>query len=221
MFKKLFGKKDVKETARASVSSTKIERSTEAVMELEVEKKRLQMEVEQIKLELDNQKKRETMKLEEEAHKHKLKLQEEKAVFEREKKVWEVEKKELADRYAREKVEFEGKVKQEFELKTQEAVTLTKLDSQQKVKQAEIDSERKINALQTKHADDLAKVRAETAEEHYKKLTAAFQEMQLHGDKNTKFVQELALKVFEKVPTPRAEFGVDINTPQLTASKEA
>jgi hypothetical protein len=75
--------------------------------------------------------------------------------------------------------------------------------------------------LKTQHAEDLAKVRAETAEEHYKKLTSAFQEMQMHGDKNTKFVQELALKVFEKVPTPRAEFGIDVNaTQQLTAPKE-
>lgn len=210
-----------KKDSRKAAASAKIDRSTEQVLDLETQKKRLEMEIEQIRLDLENQKKRETMKLEEESHKHRLRLQEEKAVFDREKKVWEVEKKEMVDRFDREKKEFQNKVEQEFSLKTQEAVTLTKLESQQKIKQAEIDKERAINTLSTKHAEELSKIRSTTAEEHYKKLTEAFQEIQLNGDKNSKFVQELALKVFEKLPSPQTRFDVGITTPQLVSPKEA
>lgn len=89
------------------VAKVKISSSTAQVLELEAQKKRLEMERDQIQIELQNQKKREGMKLEEEAHKQKLKLQEETAVFNREKLIWEKEKQELIDRAARERKEFE------------------------------------------------------------------------------------------------------------------
>ena len=58
------------------------------------------------------------------------------------------------------------------------------------------------------------------SEQYYQKLTEAFQEIQLNGDKNSKFVQELALKVFDKMPTSRSEVGIDVSTPQLNAASE-
>lgn len=201
----------------SKVAKTKIDKSTEQVLELEAQKKRLEMERDQIQLELENTKKRESMKIEVEAHKHTLKLQEEKAVFDREKKVWEIEKKELTDRAAREKKEFQERLQAESDLKTQEAVTLTKLEAQQQVKQGELDKSREVNDLRTAHAEALSKVKSELAEDYYSKLTAAFQDIQMNGDKNSKFVQELALKVFDRVPANSTDISVRV--PRLVEAK--
>lgn len=197
----------------------KIDAQTAQVLELEAAKKRLEIEREQIALELENQKKRFQMKLEEESHKQKLAFDEKKAVFDREKAVWETEKKELVDRSARERKEFEEKLKKEHELKVTEAVTLAKLDSQQQVKQAELDRDRVITELRTQQAEALAKVKADTAEEYYKRMTTAFTEIQLNGDKSTKFVQELALKMFDSVPRPGFDVGVNVGQTALPAPK--
>lgn len=190
--------------------TAKIDSQTAQVLDLEAQKARLQIERDQITLELENQKRRWQMKLDEERHAQKLSFDEKTAVFNREKAVWETEKKELTDRAARDKAEFEDKLKRESELKLTEAVTLAKLDSQQQVKQAELDRDRVLTELRTQQAEALAKVKADTAEEYYKRMTTAFTEIQLNGDKSTKFVQELALKMFDSVPRGGADFNVGI-----------
>lgn len=195
---------------RSKIVNTKIDNSTAQILELETTKKRLEIDKEQISLELQNIKQKMDMQLEEEAHKQKLKLQEEKAVFEREKKVWVVEKEELLARGLREKTEFEDRLKKEYDLKIQEAVTLNKLESQQQIKQAELDKSREVNAIRTQSCEDVSNVRTQLAEEYYTRLTSAFQEIQLKGDANSKFVQELALKMFDKVPTSKSKFKVDV-----------
>lgn len=194
----------------SSVARSKIDSQTAQVLELEASKKRLEIDREQIALELDNQKKRFQMKLDEEKHVQKLAYEEKKAVFDREKAVWEAEKKEITGRNERERKEFEERLTKTQELKLTEAVTLAKLDSQQQVKQAELDRDRQISELRTKHAEDLAKVKSDTAEEYYKKMTSAFTEIQLNGSKDSKFVQELALKMFDSIPRGGADFNVGI-----------
>lgn len=212
----MFFKSDTNKAA-----SRKIDAQTQQVLELEAQKQKLLMEKEQMSLELDNIRQRNEMELEKAKHKHELKLESEKAVFEREKEIWEKEKQELIDRATREREEFEKKLKAEQELKTQEAITLTKLEAQQKVKQAEIDKERAVNDLKTKYAEDLSKVKSDASEEYYNKLTKAFEEIQLNGDKNSKFVQEMALKIFDKMPSPKVGVGVDVNaSPQLKSATQ-
>lgn len=204
----------------SKVAKTKIDRSTEQVLELEAQKKRLEMERDQISLELDNQKRKFQMSLEEEKHKQKLDLESKSAVFAREKEIWKAEKEELIARAARDKKEFEERLQKQHEITLQEAVTLAKLESQQKVKQAELDRDRQVTELRTQHAEELAKVRAEQAESHYNKLTAAFQEIQLNGDKTSKFVQDLALKMLDTMPRgTRTDVGINVNQPQLEAPK--
>ena len=210
----MFGFGDKKEEA----AKIKIKKSTSELLDLEVEKKRLQADKENIQLELENLKKRMRMEIEEEKHKHNLKLESEKAVFDREKTIWEKEKQELVDRAEREKNEFEKTLRADLEIEHKETVTLLKLESQQKIKQAELDKDRAVNDLKTKHAEELAKVKSDTAEEYYSSMTEAFQDLQMNGDKNSKFVQELALKVFDKLPTARTEVGVDVSTPRLAAA---
>lgn len=206
---------------KTEAAKRKIDRSTEEILDLEAQKKSLEIDKENVELELNNLKRKMEMQLEEEAHKHKLKLESERAVFDREKQIWEKEKKELLDRAAREKKEFEETLRRESELATNEAITLVKLESQQKIKQAEIDKERAINELKAEMAEKVAEIQASESEKHYEKLTEAFSEMQINGDKNSRFVQELAMKVFDKIPTPRTEIGVDVSTtPLLEASGE-
>lgn len=201
-------------------AKTKIDKSTEQVLELEAQKKRLEMERDQISIELDNQKRKFQMSLEEERHKQRLAIESEKAVFAREKEIWKAEKEEIVARAARDKKEFEETLKRQHEITLQEAVTLAKLDSQQKVKQAELDRDRQTTELRTVHAEEISKLRSESAENHYNKLTEAFQEIQLNGDKTSKFVQELALKMVDGFPKgTRTDIGVNVNQPQLEAQK--
>lgn len=189
------------------ITSVKIDQSMEMLLDLEAAKKRLEIELSQIKLELDNQKKREAMRIEEESHKNKLELLEKTAIFERERKLFDMEKKELEDR-----------LKKEFELKTQESIILTRLEAQQQVKQTELDKDRALNMQQSKFNEELSKIKIEMSDSYYKKLTESFQEIQLNGDKNTKFVQELALKVFDRIPSNHSKVNVDVNTQPLALS---
>ncbi len=216
----IFGSK-----AKTKAASTKIDASTAQVLELETQKKRLEMERDQIQLELDNQKKRNAMALEQERHTQKLDFDEKKAVFAREKAVWETDRKALEERTAREKEEFEKRTKSEHELKLTEATALVRLDSQQKVKQAELDRDRAITELRTKHAEELSKVKSDLAQEYYERMTKAFSDIQTNGTQSTKFVQELALKMFDSVPrAARTEVDVSVGHERpvaLPAAKSA
>lgn len=203
-----------------SVKKKKIDKSTAQVLELEAEKKGLEMEKEQIALDLANMKTRQSMALEKEQHKHELALQAERAVFEREREIWEKEKAELVARAKREKEEFENTLRKELELKHNETVTLTKLESQQKIKQAEIDKERVINKLKAEHAQELARVQADESEKYHEKLDKSLQEIMIKGDHNSKFLKQLTLEAVKKVNTlPKVGVDVDVSTePKQLAS---
>lgn len=200
-------------------AKAKIDRSTEQVLELESQKKQLQIEKEQISIELDNMRKRNDMKLEEERHKQKLVLETEKAVFDREKQIWQIEKKDLVEKNEKSRKEFENQLKRELDLQHQEATTLLKLESQQMIKQAELDKEREVNALKAEVATRIAAIQGSEAEKYYSKLTAALQEISVHGDHNSKFAKDLALKLFDRMPTQNSETKVTVDMPKLGRSK--
>ena len=63
--------------------------------------------------------------------------------------------------------------------------------------------------LQSAHDKAFAEFKQKTAAEYYERLKDEFTELQKDGDKNSKFVQELALKVMEKAPpaTTRIEYS--------------
>ena len=128
----------------------------------------------------------------------------------------------MIERAEREKKEFEDRLQQEYEIKLQEAVTLTKLEAQQAVKQAELDKERAITKLTSENAKAISELEANLAEEYYQKLTAAFTDIQMNGDKNSKFVQELTLQMLNKMPSPHVGVGVsvDSNTKALNGKTE-
>lgn len=202
------------------VAQVQLDKATEQILQLETQKKRLEMDMTSINLELENSRKRNQMTLEEATHKVKLQLESEKAVFERERKIWDKEKTELLEKSKREREEFEERLKKDFEIKLQEAVTLTKLEMQQKVAQTSVDKEREICKLQTEHAKAVSEMQQSESLKFYDKLTNAFQEMQLNGDKNSKFVQELALKLIDKTPSSKTSVDVNVDSVrQLEAPK--
>lgn len=203
----------------SKAAKAKIDRSTEQILELESQKKKLELDKDQVSIELDNMRKRNDMKLEEERHKQKLVLETEKAVFDREKKIWEVEKKELIEKNEKNRKEFESQLKRELDLSHQEALTLLKLESQQMIKQAELDKQREVNELKAEVATKIAAIQGSEAEKYYSKLTAALQEISVHGDHNSKFAKDLALKLFDRMPTQNSETKVTVDVPKLSRGK--
>lgn len=203
------------------VAKVQLDNATKQLLELETAKKRLEIDRDQISLELQNLRQKMQMAIEVETHKQKLEMESQKAIFEREKKIWGQEKTELLEKNRKERIEFEERLRKDSEIKMVEAVSLTKLESQQKIAQAEVNAERKINEVRTEMAEKVAKIQADESTKFYAKMTEAFQEMQLNGDKNSKFVQEMALRLVDKTQTTNhTKLNVDINTPQLEAPKD-
>lgn len=118
------------------------------------------------------------MKIEEMQHKHRLEVAELRAQIEREKKHWEEDKKRLQE-----------KLKADSEIALKEAISLTKLQSEQQIKQAQLDADRKLN-------QEIAKLN----KEHYDKLSESMSKLHEEGNVTTRFMQELSLKMFEKAP---------------------
>lgn len=205
----IFGKK---KNVEDQVAKQKIGQSTKRVLDLEAQMHKLELQKDQLELELQNMKQKGRMKIDEEIHQHKLELQTKTAVFDREKAIWEKEKQELIEKHAEDKEKFENDLKAKFELDKTETVTLIKLESQQKIKQAEIDKERAINRLEKEKAEELSEIKSKYAEEYYEKLTKAFEEIQLNGDHNSKFIKDIALAMIDKSATTRdSKLGVDVN----------
>jgi hypothetical protein len=202
----------------SKVQRQQLERATNQLLELEASKKRLEIERDQINLELENLRSKMQMAIEKETHKQTLTMESQKAIFEREKEIWVKEKQELLDKARREKTEFEERLTKDTEIKMMEAISLTKLESQQAIAQAKLDVSREINAVKTEMAQQVAKIQQDESEKFYNKLTSSFQEMQMNGDKNSKFVQELALRILDK--TPSANVDVSVRTKQLESSQK-
>lgn len=89
---------------------------------------------------------------------------------------------------------------QTHELDLKEAITLLKLESQQKTKQLELDFLRKIDELKAEQNKANTEFRDLLSKEYYDKLSAAMSKLHEEGNLTTKFTQDLALKMFEHAP---------------------
>lgn len=126
------------------------------------------------------------MHLEEEMHKYKLRTLELEADITRQKNQW-------AEDSSREK----KKLKDEHDLKLKEIITLTKLDSEQRIKQAELDAARRLN----EHSANLNK-------EYFDKLSAAMTKLHEEGNVTTKFQRDIALEMLKGMPKNISETKV-------------
>ncbi len=204
MFKNMFKDTEDRQNSRYNEKQAQI-------LDLESAKKRLEVQVEMMQLEQKNRTLDLEMKLKEEAHRQKLSLEEERAKFKREQEIWKEDKEKLIKEHNKELVDFRDKVKQDSDLKLLEVTTMTKLDAEQKTKQAELDAQRQISELKVKHIEELSGAKSSLNKEYYDKMTDAYQDMQANGDKNSKFVQELALKIFERAPAHKQQFALEFN----------
>lgn len=182
------------------IQKDKIDRTTAQILELQSTKKELEIEIANQRQELDNERKRQVMKIEEEQHKHKLEMQSKDAEFARSKKAWEEDKTLMLKRFGEERTDFETRLKSEYDLKLQEAVTLAKLDAEQRVRQVELDKSRATSELESKYAKEKSELEQKLSQDYYSKLTAAMADFNANGNVTTKFMQEIAMKVFEKAP---------------------
>lgn len=190
------------------------------IAELETQKKKLQIELDTMHLDAKNKSLDLEMKLKEEAHKQKLDLMEEKAKFRRDQEIWKEEKEKLIAEHKKELVNFKEKIKADSDLEILKLTTMAKLDAEQQTKQAELDAQRQISELKVKHIEELAAAKTEANTKYYDKMTDAYQDMQANGDKNSKFVQELALKIFDQAPKNRTEFALEYNTKEKDVSAQ-
>lgn len=172
------------------------------IVESVSEQERLKLKIEQLKTEMNVQKQnqelelnrlRSTFKLEQETERSRFNLEREQAKSKDtftlqqtlEKEKWAVEQK-----------------AQQAQLKLDETLVLKKLEFEQKVKQAELDRERSILTVKEEFARKEADLHQKLHAEMYEKLNKALLSMSAEGDKNTKFVHELMLKIFDKAPNP-------------------
>ncbi len=96
-------------------------------------------------------------------------------------------------------------LEKDHELKLKETVSLLKLDSDQRVKQLEIDNLRKVNELTAKFESERTSFKEKFLNENYEKMTNAMTKLHEEGDKNSKFTQELALKMLDQMPEHKSK----------------
>lgn len=126
------------------------------------------------------------MELAELKHKHQLEINEIRANLATEERHWQEDRRRLT-----------AQLKEEHEIKLKEIISLTKLDSDQRIKKAELDAEAKLNST----IAELNKV-------HYEKLQQSMTKLHEEGNVTTRYIQELSLKMFESAPKHKTETKV-------------
>lgn len=128
---------------------------------------------------------------------HQLAMNHLNAEFKQEKKNWDEDKSRLVDQ-----------LQKEHDLKLKEILTLTKLDSEQKIKQMQLDSVRSVDDLRNKNIQEMANLKESLLTDHYNKLSEAMGKLHQEGNHQTKFTQEIALKMLEGMPHSKTETKV-------------
>lgn len=164
------------------------------------EKEKLKLQLDQLKIELQNKtqeqmlalnRERATWQLERESENARVKMERD-----AEKSKFDLEKEQSV---SRQKLDTEQAIKR-AELKNEELLVMKKLDFEQKIKQAELDREKAILLIKEEYAKKETKLHTELHAEMYGKLNSALISMSQEGDKNTKFVHDIMMKIFDKAP---------------------
>lgn len=183
---------------RKKVMSGRLDRSVEEIVEAQAKRKELELENQRLQMDLENTKRRKERDLDEATIK-----------FNREKEEWKHDKAKMTREFDEDKRRYNKQLADDFAMKEREAISLLKLDSEQKAKQLELNYQRliqekeaanvlEITRLKSDHANDKMEFQTKTIQEHYEKLSKALNALHTEGNVNTKFVQELALKMLEK-----------------------
>ena len=102
-----------------------------------------------------------------------------------------------------------------FEREKAEVITLTKLESEQRIKQVELDKEREVQRAKTVAENTLNDERKKLLKENYDTLQTSLTKLHTEGNAQTKFVQEMALKLVDKKASfDEARLRVNFNQPE-------
>ena len=190
-----------------------LEEATVNLFAVQKAKNVLVLEQQTIKAKLENDKVDQEMAFKKDRHAMNLELQEKEENFAREKKNWEADKNLLKETLTK-----------KAEITLEEIKSLAKLDSQQQIAQLnlthkkdvmeqEAKNNKELSDLKAKAATELSDLTAKLAKEYYGKAEETLKKFSLEGDKTTKFMQELAIAMFNKAPLLN-KLDVGINTPK-------
>lgn len=160
------------------------------IIDAVADREKLKTEIEQVKLSLQNAKQDQQLQLNKERAHWELQLQSEKAKI-------QLEREQSASREA---FAIENITKR-TQLKADEELVMKKLDFEQRIKQLEVDKQREILVIKEEYAKKETALHTDLHDQMYKKLNAALIQMNQEGDKNTKFVQDIMMKIFDRAPT--------------------
>lgn len=94
-------------------------------------------------------------------------------------------------------LEYKGRVV-ELELEHKKALQEQKRQFEEKLYEIKNSYEEKIRTIKLNHSIEINELRGRTESEFYKKMQTEYAELQKHGDANTNFVKDLALKMVER-----------------------
>lgn len=83
-----------------------------------------------------------------------------------------------------------------YELKEQ--IKLNSIECENKLNRQATLYNDSLQKLTTQHAETTSKLETKLAKEYYEKMTEALRELNLEGSAQTKYVQELSMKMFDK-----------------------
>jgi len=176
----------------------KIDKLTQEILDLTVERKELELSRDTIKQEIQ---------LEKEKRDHEVKL--EQTSFDADKANW---KKDMAA--------LENRLKTESDTKLTEAVSLGKLDKEQDIAKLKNGYENKINDLRTKHSEEISNIKADLSQKHYDKLQEVMVKFNTEGTITTKFMQEIATGLLDKMPASKMEARLISDGRERSSSKK-
>jgi len=168
------------------------------ILALHRQKKELEVERDYLTNTLANERAKREMDLAAAEHKSRLELIGAEAGFKRKQSVWEEDKVRLQKALEEDKERQSTILKEDFDRKLNEAISLLKLESEQRIKQAELDCQRRLQHLKEEASKEKMAFQTKLMEEHYKKLNDALVDLHSKGTTTTQFVQELALKMLDK-----------------------
>jgi len=199
----------------------KIDEETMRLLNITTKVKEKELELEQVGLQLKNAKLHQSLELQEEKHKHRLDMEAAEDKLSR-------TRANLTEDAARRELHL----KEEHTLELDKLKTYLKLESEQAIVQGKMDHKRdlanvvkkyedtvaaanltnvaELTTMKVKNAEDISEIKSELAKEYYDKMQDALSKMTLEGSSQSKFVQDLALKMFDKPSLPAiAELNVN------------
>ena len=191
----------------------KIDAETMRLLDITTKRKEAEMDLKQAHLQLRNTRLDQELDLKKERHTHELKLASAKEEVIRAKKI-------AAESSANLKI----RLQEEHSLEKDKLQVYLKLEAEQKTAQIDLDHKKALARLQKTHEDEInkantentasmariqitnaeniAKVKSDLAKEYYDKMQDALAKMTLEGSNQSHFIQELALKMFDKPSLP-------------------